>query len=196
MKEVKKILVKSLMYLSAFIPMFLVMLIKEIAKIFSNIYDKKCTYKALLNSLLIGEIIFVLVLILLIILLFYNNKKRAVKSYKVIEVNNKSSDYYLQYYAVFLLSLINFSLLNIVDIITLSALIILLGIVYIKNELFFINPMINIFQSMIYELKLEDTDSNIETKLIISKEKIKKDEFIEVYFSDYDNFTFLKSIKK
>ena len=191
-----KLLIKIVMYLSSFIPMFLVMLIKELLKIFSNIYDKEYTYKVLLNPLLIGECIFILVLILSIIYLLYNNKKRTVKSYKVIEVNNKSGDYYLQYYTVILLSLINFSLLNMVDLITLTILILLLGIVYIKNDLFFINPTINIFQSMIYELKLEDAHNNIETKLIISKEKIKNNNFIEVYFSDYYNFTFLKSIKK
>ena len=67
-------------------------------------------------------------------------------------VKNRSAEYYLAYYSLFILALIEFSLTDPIDLTVLSLLLLVLGIVYIKNDLFFMNPTVNIFQSYIYEV--------------------------------------------
>lgn len=178
---------KILMYVSAFIPMFVIMLIREVALIIVDITNNKATWSDLKNPLLIGQAILILAILILFSYLMMNNKKRATRKIKVISVSNRSAEYYLGYYSVFLLSLISFSLLDIVDLITLVLLMIALGIVYIKNGLFFMNPTINIFQSLIYEI---ETDLG-EKKLIISKHKVKAGDIVEVDISDFE-FTFMR----
>lgn len=109
---------------------------------------------------------------------------------KVLAVSNRTGEYYLGYYSLFILSLLGFSFINIVDILVLCLLIITLGVVYIKNELYFMNPTINIFRSYIYEVEYSYKDQ-IERKLIISKEKVKINEIIDIELSEFE-FTFMR----
>ncbi len=181
---------KILMYLSAFLPVFTIMWLKEIALIFEQIFYKKSSWCDLLNSYLIIEFFIIVILILSFLNLIGNNKKLATKKVKVLTVSNKTGEYYLGYYSLFILSLLGFSFTDIVDILVLSLLIITLGIVYIKNELYFMNPTINIFRSYIYEVEYSYKDQ-IERKLIISKEKVKINEIIDIEISDFE-FTFMR----
>ena len=63
-------------------------------------------------------------------------------------VKNRSAEYYLAYYSLFILALIEFSLTDPIDLTVLSLLLLVLGIVYIKNDLFFMNPTVNIFRAI------------------------------------------------
>lgn len=178
---------KTLMYLSAFIPMFAIMLIREVLIIITKIYECRAKWADFINPLLIGETILLLILIASFTIWMFNNKKRTTQKIIAISVNNRSAEYYLAYCSVFLLSLLNFSLLDIVDVITLALLMTALGIVYVKNGLFFMNPTINIFQSFIYEIEIESG----EKKLVISKHKIDVGSVVEVDVSDFE-FTFAR----
>lgn len=181
---------KILMYLSAFLPMFFIMWFKEVATVLVKIHDGKSTWLDLINIYLIIEIAIIGVLIISFSNLMSNNKKLATKKVKVLAVSNRTGEYYLGYYSLFILSLLGFSFINIVDILVLCLLIITLGVVYIKNELYFMNPTINIFRSYIYEVEYSYKDQ-IERKLIISKEKVKINEIIDIELSEFE-FTFMR----
>ncbi len=178
---------KILMYLSAFVPMFIIMFIRDISLLIKDVINNDAEWKDLINPLIIGEVIFIAIVLIAFLYLMKNNKNRTTRQIKIVSLNNRSAEYYLGYYSVFLLSLISFSLFDLVDVITLALLMIVLGIVYIKNGLFFMNPTINIFQSMIYEVETESGDK----KLIISKLKLKHGETIEIDVSDFE-FTFMR----
>lgn len=180
---------KILMYLSAFLPMFIIMFIRDLSSLISDVLNGDAKWPDLNNPLIIGEIIFIAIVSIAFLYLMKNNKNRTTRQMKIVSLNNRSAEYYLGYYSVFLLSLISFSLLDLVDVITLALLMIVLGVVYIKNGLFFMNPTINIFQSMIYEVETESGDK----KLIISKHKLKPEETIEIEVSDFE-FTFMRRI--
>lgn len=181
---------KILMYLSAFLPMFFIMWFKEVASICVKVYEGKSSWNELLNVYLVTEFIVIAVLVLFFAKLMSNNKKLATKKVKVLTVSNRTGEYYLGYYSLFILSLLGFSFTNIVDILVLCLLIVTLGVVYIKNELYFMNPTINIFRSFIYEVEYSYKDQK-ERRLIISREKVKIDEIIDIELSDFE-FTFMR----
>lgn len=178
---------KIIMYLSSLVPIFLLMLIKDFIVILVKVLYKEAHFLELFNLTFIIGFLLCFIISFRLFCLIKNNKHMNSYRIKVYNVINRSSEYYLEYCSLFLVSLFNFSLLDIENIITFVLLVIFLGIVYIKNELFFINPTINIFQSMIYEVDTE----NYGKRLVISKRKIKDGDIIEVYRSDF-NFTIEK----
>lgn len=178
---------KVIMYLSSLIPIFLLMITKEYLIIIVKIFRKELAFKAIINPILIIGFMICLIIIVLFVYLIKNVKGLACYKVRIFNINNRSSDYYLQYFSTFLISLFEFSLLNIENFIVFTLLVFVLGIIYIKNELFFINPTINIFQSMIYEVDTEEYGK----RLIICKQKLKEGDIVEIYISEF-NFTFIK----
>lgn len=181
------------MYISAFLPMFLIMWIKEIMIGIRNVIEKPWRYSwdsIYLNPYLIGELIFLAIISIFFVCLLKRNKKTGVYTISLKTVKNRSAEYYLAYYSLFILALIEFSLTDPIDLIVLALLLLVLGIVYIKNDLFFMNPTINIFQSYIYEVEYE-TEQAMITKLIISPEKLSEGNVIDIDISEFE-FTFLR----
>lgn len=184
---------KLIMYLSAFLPMFLIMWVKELLLCIQDILKKPAPrpWGALwCNPYLIVEIIVFALIGCSVFILIKRNIKTA--TYKIIlkTVKNRSAEYYLAYYSLFVLALIEFSLTDLIDLAVLTMLLIVLGIVYIKNDLYFINPTINIFQSYIYEVEYDD-NKTVLTKLIISPDKLYEGAEIDVDISEFE-FTFLR----
>ena len=181
------------MYISAFLPMFLIMWIKEILIGIQNIIENPETYSLksiYLNPFLILQLIFIIFVSGCVFWLMKRNKKTGIYTVALIKVKNRSAEYYLAYYSLFILALIEFSLSNLVDLVVLVCLLFVLGIVYIKNDLFFMNPTINIFQSYIYEIEYE-INYSIVSKLVISPVKLSEGDFIDIDISEFE-FTFLR----
>lgn len=89
---------KLVMYLSAFLPMFLIMWIKEILLGIRNVLDKpwKYSWKSIyLNPYLIGEIIVILLIGLVLHCLLKRNQRTSVYTITLKTVKNRSVEYYL-----------------------------------------------------------------------------------------------------
>lgn len=184
---------KIIMYLSAFLPMFFIMWIKEILIGIKNVLEKPELYtwqSIYLNSFLISQLIFIIFVSGGVVWLMRRNKKTGTYTVTLIKVKNRSAEYYLAYYSLFILALIEFSLSDLIDLVVLICLLFVLGVVYIKNDLFFMNPTINIFQSYIYEVEYETSQSLI-SKLIISPIKLSEGNFVDIDISEFE-FTFLR----
>ena len=171
---------KLVMYLSAFLPMFLIMWIKEILLGIRNVLEKPWKY-SWKRIFLIGLILYCLL---------KRNQRTSVYTITLKTVKNRSAEYYLAYYSLFILALIEFSLTDPIDLTVLSLLLLVLGIVYIKNDLFFMNPTVNIFQSYIYEVEYETHQTTI-SKLIISPVKLSEGNIIDIDVSEFE-FTFFR----
>lgn len=181
------------MYVSAFLPMLLIMWLKEVLLGISNVIEKPWKYtwnSVYINPYLIAEIIFIALIWGALWGLLKRNRKTGVYTIILKSVKNRSAEYYLGYYSLFILALIEFSLTNPIDLVVLLLLLIVLGIVYIKNDLFFMNPTINIFQSYIYEVEYNIGQAAI-TRLIISSEKLLEGDTIDIDISEFE-FTFLR----
>lgn len=185
---------KVAMYLSAFLPMLFILWVKEILLFIQKIVYKPEVYtwsSLYKNPFLISEIAFMLLIGCYVLLLIKNNKKTATYRITLKKVKNRTTEYYLAYYSLFILALIEFSLSDVIDLVVIAMLLIVLGVVYIKNDLFFINPTINIFQSFIYEIEYDD-DRTTFTKLVISRDRLFEGEEIDVDVSEFE-FTFVRS---
>lgn len=159
---------KLVMYISAFLPMFLIMWIKEVLVGIRNVVEKPWRYSwesIYHNRYLIAELAFIIIIGILISWLLKRNKKTGKYTVSLKTVKNRSAEYYLAYYSLFVLALIEFSLTDPIDLTVLVLLLIVLGVVYIKNDLFFMNPTINIFQSYIYEVEYETNQVQLPSSL-------------------------------
>ena len=184
---------KLVMYISAFLPMFLIMWIKEVLIGIRNVIEKPWRYSwesIYLNPYLIAELVLVIIIGVLIAWLLKRNKKTSTYTISLKTVKNRSAEYYLAYYSLFVLALIEFSLTDPIDLIVLVLLLLVLGVVYIKNNLFFMNPTINIFQSYIYEIEYMTNQATI-SKLIISPVKLSEGNIIDIDVSEFE-FTFFR----
>ena len=184
---------KLIMYISAFLPMFLIMWTKEVLISIKNVIETSQEYDwsvVYCNLYLVGEFAFILGIACSLYYLLKQNRKVGVYTVGIKSIKNKSSEYYLAHYSVFILAVMEFSLVNLVDLIVLGLLLIVLGIVYIKNDLFFMNPTINIFQSYIYEVEYDNGHTTMQ-KIIISPVKLYEGNKIEIDISEFE-FTFLR----
>lgn len=184
---------KLIMYISAFLPMLVIMWIKDVLIGVCNVIDMPWKFKwssVYLNPFLISELVFIVLIGLLIMWLLKRDKKAGSYTVTLKGVKNRSAEYYLEYYSLFILALIEFSLTDPIDLIVLVLLLVVLGVVYIKNDLFFMNPTINIFRSFIYEVEYETSQATI-TKLIISPVKLSEGNVIDIDISEFE-FTFLR----
>lgn len=184
---------KIIMYFSAFLPMFWLILIKDYATILKDAIAGEVPYSDLLSIQLFVVLGIVLLVTVITIILISGNKNLSNDLVVATKVTNRTAEYYLGYFSLFILELFAFSFTDIVDIIVMSILLLLLGIVYVKNGLFFINPTLNIFRSFIFEVEFSDGNS-IRTKILICKEKIKQGDSLYVDISNYD-FTFAQKVE-
>ena len=184
---------KIIMYLSAFLPMFWLILIKDYATILKDAIAGELPYSDLLSVQLFIVLGIVLLITIITIILISGNKNLSNDLVVATKVTNRTAEYYLGYFSLFILELFAFSFTDIVDIIVMSILLLLLGIVYVKNGLFFINPTMNIFRSFIFEVEFSD-GNNIRTKILICKEKIKQGDSLNIDISNY-GFTLAQKVK-
>ena len=184
---------KIIMYLSAFLPMFWLILIKDYATILKDAIAGEVPYSDLLSIQLFVVLGIVLLVTVITIILISGNKNLSNDLVVATKVTNRTAEYYLGYFSLFILELFAFSFTDIVDIIVMSILLLLLGIVYVKNGLFFINPTMNIFRSFIFEVEFSD-GNNIRTKILICKEKIKHGDSLKIDISNY-GFTLAQKVE-
>lgn len=182
---------KVIMYLSACLPMFWLTLIKDYLNILNDAKKGEGKYADLLNTQLFIVLGIVILVSICSIILILGNKKLSKDLVVVTKAKNRTAEYYLEYFSLFVLELLTFSFTDFVDIIVLTLLLLLLGVVYIRNDLFFINPTINIFRSFIYEVEYSDGNK---TKIIICKERIKRGDTLKIDISQY-GFSFAQKEK-
>lgn len=178
-----------LLYLSAFIPMYILIILKQtIEMIVGNI---KTNW---LNFLVIGLLIIIILLGLLGLKLEIFNRKQKAIVITVTSKTNTTDEHFLGYFSLFVLFAISFDLSKISMLIIFIAILIMIGIVYVKNKLFYINPFLNIlgfnFYDITYrvagEIKEKNTKIFFKGDLLLNKEycvKIKDENFS---FLDFD----------
>ena len=184
---------KIIMYLSAFLPMFWLILIKDYATILKDAIEGKAKYSDLLSVQLFIVVGIVIVITICTIVLISGNQDLSKDLVVASKVTNRTAEYYLGYFSLFILELFAFSFTDIIDIVVMSILLLLLGIVYVKNGLFFINPTLNIFRSFIFEVEFSD-GNNIRTKMLVCKEKIQQGDSLDIDISNY-GFTLAQKVK-
>lgn len=179
-----------LLYLSAFIPMYVLVLAKQsIEMIVGNI---KPNFLNIFVVCLLG----IVIALGTIGLILEINRKQQVQSIIITQKTNTTDEHFLGYFSLFVLFAISFDLSKLSMLLVFIAIIVMIGIVYVKNKLFYINPFLNILGFNFYDITYKTQDSNKEqTTKIFFKGDLLLGKCYCVKIKD-ENFNFLDSKPK
>ena len=136
-----------LLFLSAFIPMYFLILLKETIELINHNIE--------FNLLAVLVIIFLLGLIILGFLGLFLEIRRSNKQTIEIVVDsaqNITDRHFLGYFSLFVLFAITFDLSRTCMFVVFIAILAMIGVVYVKNKLFYINPFLNILGYNFYKI--------------------------------------------
>lgn len=175
-----------LLYLSAFMPMYFLISVKHVIELVSR--------KIQPNSL---NIIVLITMFLAISLGIYGiyleifNKNESERKIELISKKNITDEHFLGYFSLFVLFAITFNLSKLSMFIIFVVILIMIGIVYVKNKLFYINPLLNICGYNFYDItyKIEGENQQENTKIFYKGNLLNNKKYI-LKIKD-ENFSFL-----
>ena len=136
---------KLSLFVSSFIPLYFLIIVKELMEIINGNLTFNITNTIMLafNFLLIVLGIFGVV---------YNYKAIKFKKIEIVSYKNITCQNFLPYFPIFVLFAVAFELEFISMALVYVLILIMLGIVYIKNDFYYINPFLNIIGFSTYEV--------------------------------------------
>lgn len=176
---------KVVLFISSYFPMYIIVLIQNISslwdKIIQTLTEKGLGFKEVLSSRelflkglkkLLGfkylefyiTIFFVITLVLSFILVYILIKdleryKNEAFTVTVVKADSVNYQYILTYFSAYIFPFITLNLSSLSGILQFIVLWLLIGYLYVKNNLIYINPLLNIFYKYnVYEAKMEYKD--------------------------------------
>ena len=154
--------VKWILFLSSYIPLFLILIIQNIDikksfAFFKSIFKGdaiKFIKTSSFEDIYLWILIFICIFSIITLILLINQTDGFSKKRKIthIETNNGSI---LEYFVTYLLALSNSSF-NLRDVIVFWIILLIIGYLYIKNNMFFINPTLHLlFKYNIYKVSYD-----------------------------------------
>ena len=146
--------------ISCFIPLYLILLIKNAAALIEAI-QKKCCCNIVFNAVIILVWLIATGIgvwgIIKFIKDFLKSQKASKKKVKIISADNVTSEYYFTYFSLFVISFFAIDSTRLLDVCMLAFLMLLIIIVYVKNDMYFINPVLNIlgYKSFVITVKFD-----------------------------------------
>ena len=179
-----------LLYLSAFIPMYALIIVKQIIEI--AVGNLKATF---LNFFIIALLVCVVFGLIGLKTELTNNKAKT-KKIVIINKTNTTDQNFLGYFSLFVLFAITFDLSRISMFVVFVSILTMIGVVYVKNKLFYINPFLNILGFNFYDItyKVCGSDTKQITKIFFKGDLLLNKEYY-VKIKD-ENFSFLNYAKK
>lgn len=175
-----------LLFLSAFIPMYVLILFKEIIELINDNIEFN-----LLASLVIAFLVCLIALGLLG--LFFEIKLSNKQSIEIVidSVQNITDRHFLGYFSLFVLFAITFDLTRTSMFLIFIMILSMIGVVYVKNKLFYINPFLNILGYNFYKIDYHEKNrSEKKNTKIFYKGEIKVKQVYLVKVKD-ENFCFV-----
>lgn len=180
-----------LLYLSAFMPMYFLILVKHVIELIAKRIE--------FNLLAVVVIIFIFLAVGLGVLglcLELVNKHDSSREVILISKQNITDQHFLGYFSLFVLFAVEFDLSKLSMFILFVVILTMIGIVYVKNKLFFINPFLNIVGYNFYNItyKIVGEENNESTKIFFKGNLINNKKYT-IKIKD-ENFSFLDDINK
>lgn len=143
------------LFLSSFIPLYFLIIVKELVEILNNNLSFNVTNSTMLSL----NLVFILLGIVGVCL----EKKQKYFEIQVVSAKNTTSQNFFQYFPLFALFALAFELEFISMAVVYVLVLIMLGAVYIKNGLTHINPFLNIIGFSTYEISYKKGESTEKT---------------------------------
>jgi hypothetical protein len=181
--------------LSAYIPLYLTIIIQNSFSLWNELNIKfeinisdLLNFKKIMNNidnvLTYPEtwiiLMFILSIIILLCFLFwmlkntYNTNSSLSYNVKVIKVEDKNHEYLTSYIAIYILPFITLDLTSYSGLTQFVFLFFFIGYIYLKYEMIYVNPILNIFFGLnTYDVqyKVEDNDNTYNTVVLSKKDK-------------------------
>ena len=173
------------LFLSAFVPMFVLIFVKLVI----DMINRNISFNVL-NTL--NFVTLILLIGLGIFGLIWNiHSKEGTREITIITRSNITDQHFLGYFSLFVLFALQLDLSLISGYCVFVLIMIFIGIVYIKNSLFYINPLLNILGFNFYDITytIEGDKQSRQTKMFYKGDlKEGKPYYINI---KNDNFTFI-----
>lgn len=181
-----KIRTGVLLFISSYLPLFVIIIIQNIDKIINKIIaSPQIALTSILVDILTYSQFYIIIFCLLVsmvvlirIKIMINNTGQSKGDFTVTikDVKNKNHEYIAGYLTAFILPFITVDLTSISGLLQFIFLGILIGYIYIKNEMYYINPVLNlVFHYKIYNADMvyraDDTEIVYNGILISKKSK-------------------------
>ena len=162
----KKKFLDITLYISSFIPLYFLIIVKELIEIANGNLTFNVTNSIMLclNFLLI-----ILGVVGVIIAL----KQKPTKTMELVEQKNITRQNFLPYFPLFVLFAIAFELEFISMAVVYVLILIMVGLVYVKNSLFDINPFLNIIGFSTYEIRYKNETGELVSEKVFVFGKLK-----------------------
>lgn len=157
---------KIFLFLSAFIPMYFLLWVKLVL----DIINHNLTFNVLNTTFFILLIIVIIVGSFGTFKIIYDDQIKSTYV-TIVESNNITDQHFLGYFSLFVLSAVSFDLSKVNMAVVFVFIIVMIGIVYIKNQLFYINPFLNIFGYNFYKISYIE-DNKTKTDYVFCKNDI------------------------
>lgn len=157
---------KIFLFLSAFIPMYFLLWVKLVL----DIINHNLTFNVLNTTFFILLIIVIIVGSFGTFKIIYDDQLKSTYV-TIVESNNITDQHFLGYFSLFVLSAVSFDLSKVNMAVVFVFIIVMIGIVYIKNQLFYINPFLNIFGYNFYKISYIE-DNKTKTDYVFCKNDI------------------------
>lgn len=158
-----------LLYISAFVPMYILILVKLIVEIINQnlSFNVLNTLNMLTLLLLIASGCFGL---------WWNvwSTKGEVKHIQIISKKNTTDQYFLGYFSLFVFFAIPLDLSLVSAYCVYVLVLVMIGVVYINNSLYYINPLLNLLGYNFYDIEYRvEGESELKTAKMFYKGNLK-----------------------
>ena len=174
------------LYLSAFVPMYVLILIKLIVELICHNISFNALYIIYFFSLIL---LIILGLIGLALNTIYS--KGICKEIIILNKTNITDKHFLGYFSLFVLFALQLNLTLVSSCILFLMILFFIGMVYIKNALYYINPLLNILGYNFYDITYSEigTNERVEAKFFY-KGELKENKTYKVIFKN-QHFSFI-----
>jgi len=173
----KRYIKNFLLFISAFIPLYILV---EVNLIF-DLINKNLHFNKLNTILLIFLFILISLGIFGAVITLKTKNKKPTKI-KIISQNNITDQHFFGYFSIFVLFALSYDLSKVSMSIVFLLILIFIGIVYIRNELYYINPLLNLIGYSFYRVTyMEEHSDEIKETNIFYKGQIQLNTYYKVY---------------
>ena len=135
------------LYLSAFIPMYFLILLNLILEIING----NLSFNVLNTTMIIVLILLMALGVFGLIWTINFSQEKSIKV-KILEKKNITDQHFLGYFSLFVLFALSFELEKVSYACVFMVILIFVGIVYIRSSLYYINPFLNILGFNFYDI--------------------------------------------
>lgn len=181
-----RFLKKLMFFLIAFNPMYVILIVMSVIQIETS---EEIEWSGFFLGFVIGLSILSLLTLLAAIVYVFKSSKKTTEEVEILSAKNVTGNFFLEYFSLFGLLALSFDISNPYMLIVLGLIIIMIGVVYISNNLYYINPLFNLLGYKFMNIKYKNLEGNIEREAnIFTRKQLEKEigSVIEVENSEFD----------